>query len=137
MLLEPKVGKLIRQLNPYTNGGMRTMLCGDDPANLAILGADLTALGNAITTYAASSTPANLQAVEAAEDKINADLDISDLPLRVDNDYRQDYMIWTFRGQPQSVKRALRLSYRYELPGQGSGVFATEHVLIGYAGSNG
>lgn len=137
MLLEPKLGKLIRKLNPYTNGAMRTMLCGANPPNFVALGADLTALGNAITTYAAAQTAANLHAVELAEDQVNTDLGISDFDLRVDNDYRQDYMTWTFRGQPHAVKRALRISYRYELPGQGAGVFATEHVLIGYAGSNG
>jgi hypothetical protein len=137
MLFEPRIGKLIRQLNPYTNGGMETMLCGADPANLAQMGADLTALGNAITTYANAPTPAHLQAVQGAETQINTHLDISNLDLRVDNDYRQDYMTWIFRGQPHAVKRALRLGYRYQLPGQGVGVQAIEHVLIGYAGSNG
>jgi len=137
MLFEPRIGKLIRQLNPYTNGGMETMLCAADPANLAQMGGDLTALGNAITAYANQPTQQHLQAVQQAEVQINLHLDISNLDLRVDNDYRQDYMTWTFRGQPHAIKKALRLGYRYQLPGQGAGVQAIEHVLIGYAGSNG
>jgi len=152
MLLEPRLGKLIRQLNPYTNGGMRTMLCGADPptdlAALHTLGQDLVALGTDLITYAATPNQANLDAVNADEDKIDLYMPISDLPLRIDNDYKQDYMTWVFRGQPYAVKRAVRISYRYQLPPPPdptrppppttpTGVFATEHVLIGYAGGNG
>jgi hypothetical protein len=150
MMLEPKLGKLIRALNPYTNGAMRTMLCGTNPTNLAAIGADLTALGNAITAYANNATPANLAAVDTCEDTLNSDLGISDLPLRIDNDNKQDYMTWVFRAQPYAVKRALRITYRYQLPPPvpvpqtpailpfpPTGIFATEHLLIGYAGGNG
>lgn len=47
---------------------------------------------------------------------------------------------WTFRGSPQSIKRALRITYRYQLKdisGHNTGFYATEHLLIGYAGGNG
>ena len=155
MLLEPRLGKLIRKLNPYTSGRMRTMLCGADvPADLAALstlGQDLVNLGNDLIAYAAAPNQANLDAINADEDKIDSDMPISDLPLRIDNDFRQDYMTWVFRGQPYAVKRALRISYRFQLPPSPdplhpwdyahpplpTGVFATEHVLIGYAGGNG
>jgi hypothetical protein len=167
MLFEPKIGKLIRRLNPYTSGAMYTMLCGTDPTNLTNLtnlGTDLTNLGMAITAYAAqgAQTPANLATINTWEEQLNLDLSIADIPVRADNDFRQDYMTWTFRNQPYAVKRALRITYRYELtdpsPGTGTGtftttatggtwtktgtrtgtgVFGTEHVLIGYAGSNG
>jgi hypothetical protein len=158
MMLEPKLGKLIRALNPYTSGAMRTMLCGTDPTNLAAIGADLITLGQAISTYAtdlaSSATPAklaeDLTAVDNAEDTLNTDLSISDIPLRIDNDNKQDYMTWVFRAQPYAVKRALRVTYRYQLPPPvpvpqtptilpfpPTGIFATEHVLIGYAGGNG
>lgn len=140
MLLEPKIGTLIRKLNPYTNGRMGTMLCGAVPTNLAALGADLTALGNAITAYAGAQSAANLIAIENAEYRINVDLGISDIELRIDNDFSQDYMHWTFRGQAQAVKRALCLTYQYELrdrAGAGLGIYATDHILIGYCGANG
>jgi hypothetical protein len=155
MLLEPRLGKLIRKLNPYTNGDMDTMLCGGnvptDLAALATLANNLAGLAQALTNYANQPTPANLQAVNMAEATLDPDMDIADLNLRIDNDFRQDYMTWVFRGQPHAVKRALRLSYRYQLPPPldpanppdhahprpPTGVFATEHVLIGYAGGNG
>lgn len=144
MLFEPKIGKLFRKLNPYTNGGMRTMLAGADPpadpAALNLLGQDLLALGNALIAYAGAANPANLKSVNDAEDKINTDLGLADIDLSVDNDFRQDYMTWTFRNQPQGVKRALRIPYRYQLTdrqGVLTGIFVTDHVLVGYCGANG
>jgi hypothetical protein len=137
MLFEPKLGKLIRKLNPYTSGDMQTMVCGADPTDLATLGTDLTNLGNAISALANGS--GTLQAVTDAEKKLDGDLPISDLDIRIDNDYQQEYMNWTFRGQPYKVKRALLIKYRYEIirSGVGTGVFVTDHVLVGYAGGNG
>jgi hypothetical protein len=47
---------------------------------------------------------------------------------------------WMFRGQPQTIKKALRITYRYPLldsGGNSTGFYATEHLLIGYAGGNG
>jgi hypothetical protein len=152
MLLEPRLGKLIRKLNPYTNGGMGTMLCGaDPPANLAALGQDLRNLGQHLIDYSNNPTQANLDLINRDEDQIDSDMPVSDLTLRIDNDYTQEYMSWVFRGQPYKVKRALRISYRYQLPPpldplnppdpqnppDPTGIFATEHVLIGYAGGNG
>jgi hypothetical protein len=58
----------------------------------------------------------------------------------VDNNYTQEYLTWTFKGRPQTVKRAVRVRYRYALKDQNgapNGLYATEHLLIGYAGSNG
>jgi hypothetical protein len=47
---------------------------------------------------------------------------------------------WSFRGQPQTIKKAVRVTYRYQLKdtgGNATGFYATEHLLIGYAGGNG
>lgn len=51
---------------------------------------------------------------------------------------------WTFRGGTEQIKRSLRITYRYEilvkdLEGheRGTGLYATEHLLIGYTGGNG
>jgi hypothetical protein len=138
MLFEPKIGKLIRKLNPYTDGSMDTMLCGGTPPNLTTLGTLVSALGQALT--ALGNGTGTVQQVKTAEDNLDKVMDIFDFNLRVDNDYRQDYMTWIFRTQQYAVKRALRITYRYELTdkqGNKTGIFATEHVLIGYAGSNG
>ncbi len=56
-------------------------------------------------------------------------------------DHYQNYTSaeWIFRGQPQAIKKAFRITYRYALKdadGKPTEVYATEHVLIGYAGSN-
>jgi hypothetical protein len=52
------------------------------------------------------------------------------------DDHTENYtsVEWIFRGTPQTVKKALRITYRYPV---GDGFYATEHILIGYAGSNG
>jgi hypothetical protein len=57
------------------------------------------------------------------------------------DDYSANYSsgTWTFRGQPATIKKAIRITYRYPLLGSDdkpNGVYATEHLLIGYAGSN-
>ena|SRR5215472_4767266 len=57
------------------------------------------------------------------------------------DDYSANYSsgTWTFRGQPATIKKALRITYRYPLvdsDNKATGFYATEHLLIGYAGSN-
>jgi glycine/D-amino acid oxidase-like deaminating enzyme len=82
---------------------------------------------------------AAIRAMEDAADAADPIVDLSHIDIGEDNDYSQEYMTWMFKGRPQKVKRALRIRYRYELMnnGVGTGVYATEHLLIGYAGSNG
>ncbi|HEX4617087.1 MAG TPA: hypothetical protein VH230_14355 [Stellaceae bacterium] len=58
------------------------------------------------------------------------------------DDYISNYTsgTWAFRGQTQTIKRALRVTYRYplkDIDGKYTGFYATEHLLIGYAGGNG
>ena|ERR1700680_1237183 len=62
--------------------------------------------------------------------------DVSQIQVEID-DYRGE---WTFRGQMQNIKRGLRITYRYPIvdnKGKPTGVYATEHLLIGYAGGDG
>jgi hypothetical protein len=66
--------------------------------------------------------------------------DLEQFHVEVD-DYSANYSsgTWTFRGQPATIKKAIRITYRYPLNGSDNkpnGVYATEHLLIGYAGSN-
>jgi hypothetical protein len=72
-------------------------------------------------------------------------IDLAHIDLVVD-DFIANYSSadWVFRGQPQTVKRALQITYRYQVmdntkqpPQAIPGVYATEHILIGYAGGNG
>lgn len=47
---------------------------------------------------------------------------------------------WTFKGVTQNIKRALRIQYRYDKTdanGNPLGYKVTEHLIIGFAGSNG
>ena len=47
---------------------------------------------------------------------------------------------WSFKGVTNKVSRALRITYRYprvDANNNPNGVWATEHLLIGYAGGNG
>jgi hypothetical protein len=80
-----------------------------------------------------------VRAMEEAASAADPLVDLSHIDIGEDNDYTQEYMTWMFKGRPQKVKRAVRIRYRYELMnnGQGTGIYATEHLLIGYAGSNG
>ena len=43
---------------------------------------------------------------------------------------------WDFKLQTYRVTRSLKITYRYERD-DAPGVFATEHLLVGYAGGNG
>lgn len=70
-----------------------------------------------------------------------ASSDFEQFQVEVD-DYIANYTsgTWTFRGAPQTIKRALRVTYRYPLKdihNNDTGFYATEHLLIGYAGGNG
>jgi hypothetical protein len=57
------------------------------------------------------------------------------LQVEIDN-YKGE---WGFRGGTAQIKRSLRVTYRYEMKddnGKPNGLWATEHLLIGYAGGN-
>lgn len=59
----------------------------------------------------------------------------SDMNVEIDN-YNGE---WSFRGNIQQIKRSLRITYRYPIlnaAGAETGLYATEHLLIGYAGGN-
>jgi hypothetical protein len=84
-------------------------------------------------------------AITKAEEAANAAdplIDLAHIDLVID-DFYANYSsgAWVFRGQPQTVKRALQITYRYQLMNEQKqpipGVYATEHILIGYAGGNG
>ena len=84
-----------------------------------------------------------IAAAEEAADAADLVIDLRHIEMVVD-DFQANYssVDWVFRGQPQTVKRALRIAYRYRYPvmdaqGNPIGPYATEHILVGYAGGNG
>jgi colicin import membrane protein len=63
---------------------------------------------------------------------------LQEFDLEVDNRYGSqnggNYLSWEFKGQPQTVKKAVRIQFRHPVA---EGVWITDHLLVGYAGSNG
>ena len=57
--------------------------------------------------------------------------------IRVEEDNYQGQ--WVFRGQTETIKKGLRITYRYPKKDEAGHVlyYVTEHLLIGYAGGNG
>ena len=108
MSLEEALGTVIRSLNPYTKGKPGSMTLGL-PIEISI------------STAASSSGVA-----------------VKDVPVEID-DYHEGRAEWIFKGQPHRVQRALRIQYRHKMDGAAgdADVFATEFLLIGFAGSNG
>jgi hypothetical protein len=109
MTMECDLGTLIRMCNPYGGGGPGTMHIGPS----------------------APPTVAELQAAAAPEPE-----DLGRYEIEVDN-YDGE---WTFMGMSHRVTRALRIKYRFPLrdtDGNPTGVYATQYLLVGYAGGNG
>jgi hypothetical protein len=84
-------------------------------------------------------------AMDAAAEAADQVIDLAHIDVVID-DFIANYSSadWVFRGQPQTVKRALQITYRYQSMAtqerpirQNPGVYATEHILVGYAGGNG
>jgi hypothetical protein len=46
-----------------------------------------------------------------------------------------EYLAWQFKDLPRLVKRAVRIEYRHLY--KKTGVWVTDHLLVGYEGSNG
>jgi len=114
---ERLLGTLIRRLNPYTN----------------------------VMHYPADNLQKEqngkeLKLKQEDEDKKNTAViaQLAQYQLEVDNRYGNqnggDYLSWEFKGQPQIVKKAVRIQFRH--PAKDGG-WITDHLLIGFAGSNG
>ena len=127
---EQELGKLICILNPYSTEM-------DNPPGAPPVVAQAVQQG--ATGQAAPSTVP--QEGQQGPQGQAAPSNLKQFQVEVD-DYIANYTsgTWTFRGQPQTVKRALRITYRYPLKdihNKDTGFYATEHLLIGYAGGNG
>jgi hypothetical protein len=70
------------------------------------------------------------------EGKTEEAKNLAKIPVEVDNYHGE----WVFRGHIHKIERGLRITYRYPVLDKDkspTGVYATEHLLIGYAGGNG
>jgi hypothetical protein len=105
---------------------------------------DDNALGNLIKILNPYSNdmnqPGSVPAVASGAEAAGSDPD-AEFHVEID-DHIANYSSadWSFRGRTQTIKRALRITYRYPLlnsDNKETGFYATEHLLIGYAGGNG
>jgi len=65
-----------------------------------------------------------------------AQIDPNQIQVEEDNYAAQ----WTFKGVTQNIKRALRIQYQYDKRDKNGnllGYRVTEHLIVGFAGSNG
>jgi hypothetical protein len=120
---EKLLGTLIRLLNPYA----QTMHYPRDglPSDTAIRAEAIRA----------EATRTEAAAPAAAHDKL------SQFHFEVDNRYGSqnggEYLFWDFKGQPQTVKKAARIQYRHPVIKGGLVYWITDHLLVGFAGSDG
>jgi hypothetical protein len=126
---ERELGRMIRVLNPYSTEM-------DYPPGAPPVVSQARQQGATGPT-----TPSTVPRGDQGATDQPASSNLEQFQVEVD-DYIANYTsgTWTFRGAPQTIKRALRLTYRYELTdirGNKTGFYATEHLLIGYAGGNG
>jgi len=161
MPIEFDLGRLIIQLNPYTDGqrnpipienrmhfdltappaaapaappAIAPWFVAAAPPAVGVAPAAPPAVG--VAPAAPPAVAAGVAAHQAARAAALALLDLGQFQLEVDN-YEG---AWTFKGATFRVTRAVRIVYRYPLRnarGAPNGLYATENLLVGYAGGNG
>lgn len=113
MAMELELGRLIYKLNPYAD--TMHLSSADPPADPArIQGA--------------------LHGAELQRALEGADANIRGILLEMET-REVEYLSWQFKDLPRLVKRAVRIQYRHRY--KDTGVWVTDHLLIGYEGSNG
>jgi len=150
MTIERDLGMLIRRLNPYTDGKPGTMqltrqaakeaAAREPEAAKAAAKANARAAGGDRKAVDAAGEKAAEDAREAEKAAVEGDaaVDLSYVELEVDNN-TYAAADWTFKGQSQSIKRAIRIKYCYPARDKTGKIlgWVTEHVIVGYAGANG
>jgi hypothetical protein len=111
MAMEKDLGTLIRLLNPYAD-----------------------------TMHLSTAEPPNAEGVQAL---IAGAQPTAPSDILVEAETRQvEYLSWQFKDLPRRVKKAIRVTYRHPVrkdnaPDGAILCWVTEHLLIGYEGSNG
>jgi hypothetical protein len=108
---EALLGTLIRVLNPYTN------IMHYPPGNPG---------------------PERVTELEQRQEDNGNRAKLAQYQFEVDNRYGSqnggDYLSWEFKREQQIIKKAVRIEFRH--PSKKGG-WITDHLLIGFAGSNG
>jgi hypothetical protein len=122
---------LIQSLNPYT----QTMELGHlpDPSTDTVIqaGTPPPPASGAVSAHQTGRPAARGSQAPAGPTTPTA----ANFQVEIDN-YKGE---WSFRGNVEQIKKSLRITYRYpvlDACGNGTGMYATEHLLIGYAGGN-
>jgi hypothetical protein len=115
MAMELELGMLISKLIPYEKAEIH-LVPGDPETVKGVIDQDLIAKNV-------------LESV-----KKNAEININQTLLELETRERE-YLSWQFKDLPRLVKRAVRVQYRHKY--KSTGIWVTDHLLIGYEGSNG
>jgi hypothetical protein len=118
MSVEEDLGTLICMLNPYTDGSKGTMV----PHTF------VTAAQNPAPTPSPTPTPTPTPAPPTPN--------MTNIWMELDTRYADD---WTFKGQPHSVNKAVRIAYRWAKTDTAGNVlyWVTDYLLVGFEGSGG
>jgi hypothetical protein len=162
MPIEIELGTMIRRMNPYTDGTRRSMHFYPIPrggtatsaAADAALAAEAArqaahAAGAAFLAAAARASAASARvparasgtvvAYDALADVADDAVALAHIDVEVEN-YDHYEGQWMFKAQAYNIRRALLIPYRYPLKDQSgneNGLYATEYLLVGFAGVNG
>jgi hypothetical protein len=115
MPMELELGMLIAKLNPYQDTTMH--LVPGNPANTK-------------GAMEQSALEQNLLAKIEGAAKSNVIQALLEVETR-----QIEYLTWQFKDLPRLVKRAVRIEYRHLY--KTTGLWVTDHLLVGYEGSNG
>jgi hypothetical protein len=112
MAMELELGTLISKLIPYENAEIH--LVPGDPKSVK------------------GAMHQGLRTQKEIEEAVQANVNQALLEIET---REREYISWQFKDMPRLVKRAVRVQYRHLY--KSTGLWVTDHLLIGYEGSNG
>jgi hypothetical protein len=133
MAMELELGMLISKLIPY-EGAEIHLVPGDPGVSRGALEvapeqiAEAVALAPEQIQQRIAAIPANAKPALLVAAQSNVDQALLEIETR-----EREYLSWQFKDLPRLVKRAVRVQYRHRY----QGLWVTDHLLIGYEGSNG
>ena len=149
MAMELELGILISKLIPY-EGAEIHLVPGDPEAKKGAMvehgltpekvAAAMAAGGwtqqqiAAVTEEQRAAIPGNATRALLGAIRGVAQTNVNQVLLEIETRERE-YLSWQFKDLPRLVKRAVRVEYRHKY--EKTGLWVTDHLLIGYEGSNG
>jgi hypothetical protein len=114
------LGELICRLNPYTELPVN-QTTGQSTGEMEV------------ATLPGTTLPIGETGAEAGEQSLIGN--IARMGIEVEDNYGSQ---WSFKGQTQAVKTAVKIPYRFPVKKNGKVLYwRTEYLLIGYAGAEG